>query len=348
MEMEALDTLFFRDGRPFTKGEDTWADGVFPPAPSVFYGALRSIYFSHHISELPKAQQKDDPTGNLKIKGVYLKLWDDICLPMPLDCVAVKGDSGSREALLLSLEKKHLVTSIATPYLLIPNFGRQVNVEEISGGYLDIFSFQEYLNLETREFIYRSISDHLLSEPKVGMARDRITRSSQDTMLYRVDLQRFNNGVLVVDYFGLTLPATGLAKLGAEGKGVAFWHGDEFTISAPELKGNKFKLYFATPAIFKQGWLPSWIEEDTLKGEYKGLEFRLLTAAVGRYLSLGGFDMQKKKPKPMQRAVPAGSVYYMELLKGDMKKVVDVFHGKNISEDLANQGFGLTYVGVVQ
>ena len=89
-------------------------------------------------------------------------------------------------------------------------------MEEISGGYLDIFSFQEYLNLETR--IYLQKHWRLPTQrAQAGMARDRITRSSQDTMLYRVDLQRFNNGVLVVDYLAYSA-RDGLAKLGAEGK----------------------------------------------------------------------------------------------------------------------------------
>lgn len=43
--MEAFDTLFFRDGKPFSMGDDVWANGVFPPYPSTLYGALRASYF---------------------------------------------------------------------------------------------------------------------------------------------------------------------------------------------------------------------------------------------------------------------------------------------------------------
>ncbi len=48
-------------------GENTWPDTVFPPYPSVIYGALRSTYFANHINELGKANREDDPTKKLRI-----------------------------------------------------------------------------------------------------------------------------------------------------------------------------------------------------------------------------------------------------------------------------------------
>lgn len=346
LEMRALDTLFFRDSRPFTKGEDTWANGVFPPAPSVFYGALRSLYFSHHISELPKAQQGDDPTADLRIQGIYLKLWGHVCLPIPLDCVTLKDGGTGSSAFLLSLVDNHLISSCPTPYLLTQD--GSATVEPVVNGFLDHFSLKDYLHLKTNKFSFRNLDDHLISEPKIGITRDRTTGSSRDAMLYRADMQRLQNVILAINYTGLDLPAKGLAKLGAESKAVAYWHSEKFTMDAPPLKGNRFKLYLATPAIFKRGWLPSWIvNRETLVGQYQGLQLRLLTAAVGPYISIGGFDIRKKQPKPMQRAVPAGSVYYFEILEGEPEKAVEVFHGRNISEDLAKQGFGLAYLGGV-
>jgi CRISPR-associated protein Cmr3 len=51
IELNPLDTLFFRDGKPFAMGEETWADGIFPPPPSVIYGALRTAWFANNIEE---------------------------------------------------------------------------------------------------------------------------------------------------------------------------------------------------------------------------------------------------------------------------------------------------------
>ena len=57
--------------------------------------------------------------------------------------------------------------------------------------------------------------------------------------------------------------------------------------------------------------------------------------------------MLKGRPKPMKRAVPAGSVYYFELLEGDLEKVKDLMHCRSISEYNAEQGFGISFVGRV-
>ena len=75
--LDAFDTLFFRDGKPFFMGDDTWADGIFPPPPSVISGALRTGYFSHHIDKLADAATGLDPTGQLCVTGICYKLLPD-------------------------------------------------------------------------------------------------------------------------------------------------------------------------------------------------------------------------------------------------------------------------------
>ena len=41
IEISALDTLFFRDGKPFSMGENHWTNSIFPPNMSTVYGADR-------------------------------------------------------------------------------------------------------------------------------------------------------------------------------------------------------------------------------------------------------------------------------------------------------------------
>ena len=108
-----------------------------------------------------------------------------------------------------------------------------------------------------------------------------------------------------------------------------------------------FKLYLSTPAIFKKGWLPEWMDENDLIGEYGGLKLKLLTASIGKTISIGGFDMKVRKPKPMRKAVPAGSVYYFKIVEGDLQKVFEIFNQTAISDIDPMQGFGIAYVGGV-
>ncbi len=209
-------------------------------------------------------------------------------------------------------------------------------------------------NIRKSEFIPVNLSDYITLEPKIGIGRNRTTRTTSDEQkLYRVEMQRPENESgeqlsLVVKFNGLDIPPRGFMKLGGEGKATYYKETNETTIEAPKLGGNIFKIYLATPAIFNHGWLPLGLRmEENLIGTYKELKLKLLTAAVGKYISIGGFDMKKKKSKIMYRAVPAGSVYYFKLLNGDMSEVISIFHNKSISDIQAKEGFGISFVGEV-
>ena len=174
----------------------------------------------------------------------------------------------------------------------------------------------DYLHLLSDEFHFALLEDYVMAEPKIGIGRSRVTKTAEDSMLYQIEMKRLKNLNFLVDYSGLDLAREGLLKLGGEGKPAAFKKVEKIRIQAPQLQGNYFKLYFATPAVFAQGWLPGWIDETTLVGTYGGLKLRLLTACLGRYEPIGGFDMGKKRPKPLRRGVPPG-VSITELLDGN-------------------------------
>jgi CRISPR-associated protein Cmr3 len=345
IRVEALDTLFFRDGKPFTMGQETWADGVFPPYPSVVYGALRSAYFAQHIEELNKANQKDDPTAGLRIKGLFLEIDNDLCLPLPLDCVEEKINSYDQVAFQLKLEENTMVSSAPTSYILGSDGDSQV--ENVREGYLNDLDFRRYLDATMNEYYYYNLSEYVFAEEKIGIAKDNFTSVAEKSKLYRITLRRLNNVSIIIDFEGLKLPESGFLKLGGEGKAVTYESIEGLPDFSSELKENRFKIYLATPAIFKNGWLPGWINSETLEGSYNGLRLKLLSAAVGKHINIGGFDIKKGRPKPMKRAVPAGSVYYFELLEGEPAKIMDLMHYKSISEYSPEQGFGISFVGRV-
>lgn len=82
-----LDVLMFRDSKPFSPGEGSWAEGLFPPMPITVFQALRSL--------LSKSDNKNNGTqDDLKFLGPFLldskhTLW----LPTPKDliCLYPKG-----------------------------------------------------------------------------------------------------------------------------------------------------------------------------------------------------------------------------------------------------------------
>jgi CRISPR-associated protein Cmr3 len=334
-----LDTFFFKDGKPFSLGQESWANAGFPPAPSVLYGALRSVYFSQHPHTLPDAGSENDPTANLKIRSVSLYAENTQYFPVPADILK----NNNEKAILL----QPVVTgssSLSTPYCLQ---ARSADHEKPDSGTL---FYSENLSdyLKERKIERLGFTPAItLSEPKVGIGRDNQTHATQAGLLYRVDMQRFktNSAGLVVEYDGLNLGAAeGLLKLGGEHKAAKYKISEDTQpLPFPTLESRYFKLYLSTPAIFKQGWLPEWIDPNSLKGELAGIKLKLLTAALGKPLNIGGFDMKARQPKPMYKAVPAGSVYYFECLEGT-EHLESVFHAKAISDILPEQGFGIAYV----
>ncbi|MGI2906704.1 type III-B CRISPR module-associated Cmr3 family protein [Tolypothrix sp. VBCCA 56010] len=85
--IEPLDVLLFREAKPFTPGEGSWAKSQFPPLPITVFQALRSA--------LGEYSHKD---RNLEFIGPFLLDSNEILwLPTPKDLLAVKDKSNSED-----------------------------------------------------------------------------------------------------------------------------------------------------------------------------------------------------------------------------------------------------------
>lgn len=346
IKVDAFDTLYFRDGKPFTMGTDIWGSGIFPPYPSMLYGALRSAYFSYNNKELKNANTPNDPTGNLRITGFHLMNNDEIYFPAPLDCAKEK-DANAQKVFILKPKKCLISSNCPSSHILMLDGKKKI--ESIPDAWLDESSFQSYLICDESNITFKEIDSLITLEPKIGIGRSNATHTTEDSMLYRVAMKRMKETSLIIEFEGINLPEAGIIKLGGEGRPVHYESIKDVQIKAPEIDGNMFKLYLSTPAIFENGWLPGWINGNSLEGQYSGLKLRLLTASIGRVVYIGGFDMKAKEPKPMKRAVPAGSMYYFEILSNAQNlSPINIFHGKAISDVFPEQGFGITYVGAVK
>lgn len=365
IQIEALDTLFFRDGRPFTMGEDTWANGVFPPPPSVFYGALRSAYFAKYPDKIGLANKENDPTKDLIITDVFLYDRGSAYLPVPLDLVQKKNKS--IEELEDIEDDKDSKKDYLPVYLLnetedkdksytssnLEHLALDFEIEGVENGMISINSFKQYIqgrnnfnqakNKRLRKI--QEITGFIETEPKIGIKRTRITKMAEDGNLYRVGFNRTGSLQFCVLFKGLNdFQATGILKLGGEGKPI-FVHSriSESSFTIPEFKpsSKKFKLILTTPAIFENGWIPSFVDNDKIS---------LLSACIGKPQNIGGFDVALGQPKTMRKAVPAGSVYYLEAkdlstiteIFGSINSISDVFTDDDDKiTDYPKQGFGL-------
>lgn len=117
------------------------------------------------------------------------------------------------------------------------------------------------------------------------------------------------------------------------------------SIKAPEAKvlakAKRFFLYLATPALFEEGWRPGqWpapIEEA-----------QLVSVALRKPGWISGWT--KGAPRPLRRAVRAGTVYYFEAPnwdEGRFQTLIERVHfNQSISDYYPCAGFGITCIGV--
>ncbi len=338
VEIEALDTLIFQDGKPFDKANDNWGSSLVLPTPSTLYGALRATYFAKHFDELSKANEADDPTKDLKINFIGLQYKGKPIFTLPKDCV-----ESNNKVIILDLEE-NVLTNNPLKYI----FSSKKEVDSIDGAFLKKGNFARYLSCKNIGSFEKEDS-FITRESKIGIGLNRQTKTTEEGLLYRVEMLRYKDLKIVVDFDGLNLESNGLMRLGGEAKGARYKQVEALDIPVSNIRNNTFKLYLLTPAIFDNGWYPDWIDEkNDFIGECKGFKLKLIASAIGKYQSIGGFDIKKREPKKMMKAVPMGSVYYFEILEGDKEKVVEAFNLSNISDIKNEEGYGLVIVGDVQ
>ena len=353
------DTFFFRDGRPFTRGEQSEGYSIETPFPSTVMGALRTAYIAfcgdmrqfandEMKSVIGTKQSLDGAT--VHVKGVFLGQSDGTSYySTPRDLVSEKK-SQDLKLYPLSIESKNDAFSSSSELPIFLTWSDSKMQVEHTEGRVSYESLRKYLVGKTG-CLAAEESDFIIDEPKVGITRDRKTMMAAEGMLYRINMKRFTDPELgfIVDVDGIDqLPEDALIKLGGEGKGFAYrkisqktnpLSDDDWSVLKNKVEAaRKFKLYLATHAIFEEGCFPKSLHPD----------IELITAAIGNYVTVGGWDVAHGRPKGTYRAVPAGSVYYFELTNGaDIDKVLNCLHYKNISDQRAQEGFGLAYVGAV-
>jgi len=122
---------------------------------------------------------------------------------------------------------------------------------------------------------------------------------------------------------------------------------------------NRVRMVLATPAIFTGGWKPGWLDhnltgsppESTVKLKLVGVCTQRWRAVSGWSLApvneKGQLDSQGKcGPKPVKRMVPAGGVYFFEVIDGTGAALAESWL-RPVSDDEQDRrdGFGLALWG---
>jgi CRISPR type III-B/RAMP module-associated protein Cmr3 len=239
-------------------------------------------------------------------------------------------------------------------------------------------------------------------EHRIGIGVDPETRAAADKRIYSAEHLRLHDGVRLWAAAGLSERDrakngnTDLSKLvnkylslGGESRMC------RIAKSAVELAGmipqppdgKLIKWVLAAPAVFRDGWLPNWIDEGdgqvrlkkgatersaTEKETEKRKAWRervrqmpdinacLVGACIQKPVHFSGWDLALETrdkndtihhggPKPTMLAVPAGSVYYFEAATtADGQALTKALHGRTQSDYFGEKGMGLGFCGVWQ
>lgn len=398
--IDPCDVLFFRDYKPFSGGEQSVAAVRFPPLPLPFVGALRTVMLEQllddksrrldHILDDPKVTNQvggsDDPWP-LSFTGPFLVSQNDeqsnLYLPCPADLLHGKDRLGEDLFFPLVPAQHSILPGVKTskPEFILRAADSQGNAESSKGVLIDARMIESYLTGDSdfdQEMILPS-EDVFRKEPRTGIALEPGKRTARQGMLYSADFVRLQKDYRLLmrvyssaDY--IPLPEQGSIRLGGEGKFAFFrqCQSDELFAGLEDIgqeiikeiqDTSRFKLCLMSPAIFRQGWLPDEVAPESFTMTINSQDFMLKGAAVSKAVLVGGWDLKKKRPRTLYRALPAGSVYFFEadeqISEETAQLVVDKYHLQSAMQPPAYPaqqeaipplyraaGFGLSLVGV--
>lgn len=314
--LRPVDVWLFGDGRPFDVGIGNRAESIFPPYPTVVQGAFRTYRLLIHQTDLSdqKAIQAlvgpPDGFGALRLRGPFLaqKEKEGIVryFPQPADAIV---DGETLIPPRVAAPPDTLKSGAPLPLLFQWEGEAEKHAHNL---WVREDALLEYLKGKATNGIPEQ---RLFSrEERLGIGMDD-RRVTVESMLYEAEFIRPAPGV------GLLVEMDGFPKEEWERGGILHLGGDKRmavfeAVEAPHRpalpkQATRFKLYFATPACFENGWCPAdW-------GKFFAHPVKLVAAALQRYETRGGFNRAFRNTnanahRPSRRFIPAGSVYYFE------------------------------------
>lgn len=350
--VQPQDVLMLRGNKSFGDAGEH-GEAVMPPWPSLFSGAFRSALLGQDAAQLARftnftnGQRLEGALGEVlgtpAVPGAFRINWVSLAqlahgaaanlscaIPLPADLLAfADADLPLLEALHPASPTIGSATAAALP--LTARLRRRKADKPDSGHWLTGDGLTKHLS---GRLPAKTITTACLykREPRLGIALDSSTRTAKDGAIYTTEAIAFtpDAGFLIgIDGLQNQLPASGLLRLGGDGRGAAYRR-IEFTPPAAPLDSitsdQRFRLVLATHGLFAQGSLPERVERQS-DGSYRlngaGFAARLACAAVPRHEVVSGWDLAQWQPKPAQRVAPTGSVYWFDQFEGDAGKLAN-------------------------
>lgn len=359
--IDALSPLVFRSGKPF--GTETDQLNIVFPFPSSAAGLVRTqVMQQHGISE-------PDALRQIAVNGLFLARCrngdfrqPEILVRKPSDALYIKNKQNAVQLVRLAPAETEAGCGSDLPEGLMPVYMTEhFDGKPQSGAefwrWEDFCAWQrgEALDFDT---VNQNGAAALPTETRTHVAIDGSSLAAEEGKLFQTTAYDFasrakshhqgweneNYGFLIRTDADLK---TGLIRFGGEGRLSRLHPLDNHTLfstAALPASAQSFSLTLLTPAVFAQGWLPEWLDADTLTGTLPdtNITVKLCAAALSRWQPVSGWDFEHNRPKAMRKAVPAGSVYWFECIGGasvDLQKLA--FQSLCGQQQDRKDGFGI-------
>lgn len=353
LKFTPLDSWFFRDGRPFHRGEAT-ADvgGLFPPSAFTLVGAIRAHLArskgwreGRWSEEICRVLGDGYDLASLRFRGPLLCKEGarslEMLFPAPLNLYGRKSDGGYEMRLLFPGDE----VECDLGRVRLPSAENIDGMKPLSA-YINGSQLKQVLCGEVPDGKVIPKEELWGTEYAVGLERERDTRTAKESHLYSINRIRLERGVhLIMGVEGIDDLIDALndevMPLGGEGRMATVEivsPGEEIAGFRPDIKTVngmiRFTLVHITPAFLNRWPRP---------GEgIPGVPGRVVSACVERARRIGGWDSVERRPVDLKPFIPPGSLWFCEAKEGELE---DVQRLSRIGE-FTEFGFGEVALGV--
>jgi CRISPR-associated protein Cmr3 len=234
-ELTPIDTLFFRGNIPMEAGLLA-TESLFPPPPSVFAGAIRTLLGKEHYND------------EIKITAILLKKDGKVYYPAPYSWFC--DDNGKIYEAKNNRFEDDILTSVGgeLPWL------EKDDLKNVGGKWVSSYDIENAKLLPAFEFYE--------SENRTGIALDYSRYTAKDGQLYSANHIRLKGEVSIIAGIDANLDDNGVLQLGGE-KRLAKYKKFDFSIDATDnislipilATDENLKDVFATgKIIYISGW----------------------------------------------------------------------------------------------
>jgi CRISPR-associated protein Cmr3 len=264
----------------------------------------------------------------------------------------------------LCLDKETACCDLGKKVRLAKLEDKDRGAKALDNTWLSQAAMQAVLNGELPKFAdLKPEKDLFERESRLGIARNYQTRTVHEGALYQTSHIRPHRSVAIaLDIEGLPkdFPKQSLLRLGAEGRSASVEQTEtkQQTLQIPKGIKDKFSLYLLTPLqrgdTPNEELLPSFKKIDPEKegectywqGVINGVSLKLYGAITGKMQREGGWDMANHQPREVSNLIPAGSVFFCELV--DTTNPQDTLNKLHLKQHgaMTNYGYGQFAVGI--